>query len=124
MKFIARPVMVDAFKIYAVSDRREDGSVRIELEDGTIKRGNSVMLARFMPGVGDYWVVQDDGYEYVNPAAVFTRKYRPIEMTFPPILHEADGIQIRSDGTIMGTPERIEAFREFLKSRDGLLAGV
>src|ERR1700691_2146243 len=34
------------------------------------------MTARYAPKVGDYWVVQSDGYAYLNPAEVFERKYR------------------------------------------------
>ncbi len=76
MKYQANPVIVDAFKITTISDLREDGSVRIELEDGAVKRASAEMLARFMPGVGDYWVVQEDDYVYLNPREVFERKYR------------------------------------------------
>lgn len=34
------------------------------------------MMARYTPVVGDYWVVQEDGYIYLNPRDVFERKYQ------------------------------------------------
>jgi hypothetical protein len=36
------------------------------------------MTARYMPVVGDYWVIQSDGYIYLNPKDVFERKYSPL----------------------------------------------
>jgi hypothetical protein len=38
------------------------------------------MTARMEPKVGDYWVIQSDGYVYLNPKEVFERKYEPVEM--------------------------------------------
>lgn len=40
------------------------------------------MLARMNPNVGDYWVIQEDGYVYLNPREVFRRKYSPINHSF------------------------------------------
>jgi len=37
------------------------------------------MIARFEPQLGDYWVIQEDGYVYLNPKEVFERKYSPVE---------------------------------------------
>ena len=37
------------------------------------------MCARMIPQVGDYWVIQSDGYVYLNPKDVFERKYRPLQ---------------------------------------------
>ncbi|WP_430230520.1 hypothetical protein [Paraburkholderia tropica] len=36
------------------------------------------MIARYEPVSGDYLVTQEDGYQYINPKAVFERKYRAI----------------------------------------------
>ncbi len=128
--FKANPVLVQAFVISMVSDLREDGSVRLMFEDGTIKRANAEMLARFMPGVGDYFVIQEDGYEYLNPAKVFNRKYSPVEpesMRAPVrVSHTERGIAdvvIESDGSVTGTPEAVQLFRDFCKARPALLAG-
>lgn len=36
---------------------------------------DSGMIARYKPAIGDYLVRQPDGYFYINPKAVFERKY-------------------------------------------------
>lgn len=75
-KFIANPVVVDAYKISRIFGTDEDGTVTMELEGA---KGNHVaspaMVSRMTPVVGDYWVVQSDGYIYLNPKDVFERKY-------------------------------------------------
>ncbi len=37
------------------------------------------MIARMTPQVGDYLVIQEDGYEYLNPKEVFERKYSRVD---------------------------------------------
>ncbi len=99
MKYIANPVEVDAFRIRNVSEipkptidelekiineghdpmeglilLLDDGS-----EDGRVVNATPDMISRMTPVVGDYWVVQADGYIYLNPKDVFLRKYRPKE---------------------------------------------
>lgn len=49
----------------------------LHLEDGKLVSPNAGMLARMTPQIGDYWVIQDDGYIYLNPKDVFERKYHP-----------------------------------------------
>lgn len=80
MKYVANPVEVEAFKIIAVEPYPEaaDGIARsryVRTEDGQSRFADGGMCARYMPGVGDYWVIQSDGYEYLNPKEVFERKY-------------------------------------------------
>jgi hypothetical protein len=79
MKYIANPVEVDTFRItaVAVSDR---GHV-LTLDDGKEVIADEGMTARMTPKVGDYWVVQSDGYVYLNPREVFERKYTPVRGT-------------------------------------------
>lgn len=78
MKFVARPIEVDAFKIVSVAPcRMSDGSIQCILEDGRFKQATPAMTSRMDPKVGDYWVVQPDGYEYLNPMKVFISKYEP-----------------------------------------------
>ena len=88
-KYKANPVIVDALKIAKVGDPVKashgevtslDGSRLVFLEDGSIQRLTAEMLARYTPVVGDYLVKQEDGYLYVNPAAVFERKYSPVRV--------------------------------------------
>lgn len=81
MKYIARPVEVEAHRIIAVNDTQTARCLRIELDNGDVKEGKEVpfseLTARMWPKVGDYWVIQSDGYVYLNPKDVFERKYRP-----------------------------------------------
>jgi hypothetical protein len=53
----------------------EHGGIPLTLDNGESVRADKGMLARFVPVAGDYWVIQSDGYIYLNPAAVFERKY-------------------------------------------------
>jgi hypothetical protein len=78
MKYQANPVRVEAFKIVGVSPGN-DGDVHVALEDGSTKLATLEMCARMEPKVGDYWVIQADGYIYLNPKEVFERKYHPVQ---------------------------------------------
>jgi hypothetical protein len=82
MKWEANPVIVDAFVIKEVGPVQSDGSVYLAVEDNTgmyrQEIATAAMLARMMPVIGDYWVVQEDGYVYLNPKQVFERKYHPL----------------------------------------------
>ena len=80
MKYVANPIEVDAFRITHVLEEGLDGVV-LRLEDGRQVTADSDMTARMTPVPGDYWVVQSDGYSYLNPKEVFERKYRPKEST-------------------------------------------
>ena len=75
--WVANPVKVRAFKITHVGDPAANGSCLITIENKTTRLADAGMLARMIPVVGDYWVIQSDGYEYVNPREVFERKYSP-----------------------------------------------
>jgi hypothetical protein len=77
MKFIANPVEVDAFKITAVADHKYNDGIQLALDDGSIQVATAEMCSRMKPRIGDYWVVQSDGYVYLNPKEVFERKYSP-----------------------------------------------
>lgn len=80
MKYVAREVLVEAFEIKGVGEEDNDGSRMLKLESGwTEGRATREMMARMTPKVGDYWVVQEDGYVYLNSREVFLRKYRPAE---------------------------------------------
>jgi hypothetical protein len=45
------------------------------LSDGRVVTATPDMTSRMTPVVGDYWVVQADGYVYLNPKNIFERKY-------------------------------------------------
>lgn len=83
MKYQANPVIVDAHKIVGVGDPESHGGIKhwkmaLALENGENVIADSNMMARYIPEAGDYWVVQSDGYTYLNPKDVFERKYSPI----------------------------------------------
>jgi hypothetical protein len=75
MKYIANPVEVDAHRVVRVGTSGLEQDVRLELENGEWVTANTGMTARMFPVVGDYWVIQSDGYIYLNPKEVFERKY-------------------------------------------------
>ena len=74
---IANPVRVTAQAIREVSAPLQD-SLSLTLMDGSEYIADLSMIARYCPQTGDYLVRQEDGYEYINPKAVFERKYSPI----------------------------------------------
>lgn len=76
MKYVANPVEVEAFWIAEVgSVNHISQTIALVLENGERVLATKEMTARYLPQVGDYWVVQSDGYTYLNPKAVFERKY-------------------------------------------------
>ena len=81
MKYIANPVVVDAWEIIGIRKYTPggvvDGSLEVELENGQKMVVDKTMLSRIAIQPGDYYVRQEDGYVYLNPKAVFERKYRP-----------------------------------------------
>lgn len=80
MKYKANPVRVDAFKIVSVAGHRNgDGSLNVATDDGENRCAVAGMVSRMMPVPGDYWVIQEDGYVYLNPKDVFERKYSPVD---------------------------------------------
>lgn len=83
MKYQANPVIVDAFKIVSVKTRSlggiKDFDGDIALDNGENVKADHNMMARYVPTEGDYWVIQSDGYIYLNPKDVFERKYSPIQ---------------------------------------------
>ena len=74
-KYMARPVNVEAWKIERVRSPNADCTVDVLLEDKTVRVATIGMLARIVLRPGDYWVIHEDGYAYLNPRDVFERKY-------------------------------------------------
>lgn len=78
MTYTAKPVRVKAYQIAEILPwDAADGRRPLKLDDGQVVRAHAGMLARIAPQVGDFWVVQEDGYTYLNPRLVFLRKYEP-----------------------------------------------
>lgn len=78
MKYRAKPVEVTAFRIVTVSEPDQYGLVNLDIDNGQTVVATPEMLARINPVPEDYYVVQEDGYVYINPKAVFERKYEAI----------------------------------------------
>jgi len=115
MKYQANPVIVDAFEIQkvepaepTVADPAALGT-KITLDTGSVVTATSAMTARMTPVPGDYWVIQSDGYQYLNPRQVFLRKYSPVLEKTKPTVEELERIlnseeerpvRINDDGSI------------------------
>jgi hypothetical protein len=102
MKFthIANPVAVTAKVITGIQSIVEGAMLALEGTD-TEHFVDHAMLARYTPTPGDYLVTQDDGYTYVNPKAVFERKYAsiaPLDATNPP---PVAGVQMCFSGALL-----------------------
>jgi hypothetical protein len=74
VKYIANPVEVEAFKIIELGQRDFAGQM-VTLDDASERLVTPEQMARMEPAIGDYFVIQSDGYIYINPKAVFERKY-------------------------------------------------
>lgn len=95
-QYVANPVIVDAA---VIEDTRHEGGFPEVKIDGAWMKLPEGADARYQPKVGDYYVVQEDGYVYVNPKQVFERKYRKAALpptgisTLPP--RESQAEQVR-----------------------------
>lgn len=81
MKYQANPVIVDAFKIVStdvVTNAKPPLPLNLAIDNGENVVATSEMQSRMIPKPGDYWVIQSDGYIYLNPKAIFERKYSPV----------------------------------------------
>lgn len=85
MKYHANPVEVEAHVIVGVGQPFQDhqpdtdtGGRHLALQNGENVTATPEMLSRMSPVPGDYWVIQPDGYVYLNPKDVFERKYSAI----------------------------------------------
>ncbi len=90
MKYQANPVHVEAHEIVSVGavfamktiqrdgSVDEEGSCHLALRNGQNVKADARMLARMTPVPGDYWVIQSDGYVYLNPKEVLERKYSAV----------------------------------------------
>ncbi len=99
MKYQANPVMVDAFKIVGIGPKTPEGTL-LALDNGESVVATPGMTSRMTPIPNDYWVIQEDGYVYLNPASVFERKYS--------LIHEPGEGTIDSQGHYSGDPAGAE----------------
>lgn len=81
MKYQANPVIVEAFQILDVESIGDDGDYSCALGNGNNTKfiATAEMCSRYIPKPGDYWVIQEDGYVYITPKAVFERKYSRVK---------------------------------------------
>jgi hypothetical protein len=80
MKYVANPVIVDAYKIVEIIRKMSRQSITLILDNNDEVIANPEMLARYIPVVGDYWIIQSNGYIYLNPKDVFERKYSSLDL--------------------------------------------
>lgn len=78
MKYQGNPVIVEAHVITSISSH-DELELTLSLDNGEQVIATQEMIARMTPVIGDYWVVQSDGYTYLNPKLVFERKYSPLK---------------------------------------------
>lgn len=78
MIYQANPVTVEAHIIISAGAILSNGSMQLALSDGTSIAVDKNMISRHIPNEGDYYVIQNDGYVYINPKDVFLRKYSQI----------------------------------------------
>lgn len=83
MRYHANPaVEVEAYRILEVGPLIAGCARELIIGDGQSDNqrvmATAAMMSREGPEVGGYWVIQSDGYTYLNPKAVFERKYLPI----------------------------------------------
>jgi hypothetical protein len=69
--------VVQAAKIIGI-DPEHLGHFEIALDDGTQVMKTDAWQVRFAPTVGSYYVVYDDGYASVSPAAAFEAGYTEV----------------------------------------------
>lgn len=84
--FQAKPVLVTAYVIHRVAERKPEGLplyFKTKIPNQEMLLATPEMLARYTPSPGDYIVIQEDGYTYLNPKEVFERKYEPVELFTP-----------------------------------------
>jgi hypothetical protein len=74
MKYVANPVIVDAYQIKDVK-RSSINMIFFILDNGEEYYPLDEMMSRYTPIAGDYVVTQSDNYTYLNPKDVFERKY-------------------------------------------------
>lgn len=75
----ANPVRVNASAIARIGAHNGASQITVGTKDGIDHIITPDMLSRYSPVLGDYVVIQEDGYVYVNPKAVFERKYSPLD---------------------------------------------
>ena len=81
MKYVCKPIEVDAFQILQVLQNPvKDSDIihySISIEEGEIFDLPPEMTSRMVPQVGDYYVKthMPNEYQYLNPKDVFEAKY-------------------------------------------------
>lgn len=79
---------VEGFQITDIEHRHCDQvpgrACRVKVNEENVISGdgwiecNEAMTARFYPSIGDYVVLQPDGYVYLNPKKVFEEKFEKV----------------------------------------------
>lgn len=86
--YVYKPIEVEAYRIDRVRTICQHAEYEVTLENGETKIVDKGMVARYCPIPGDYYVIQQDGYVYINPKAVFENKFE--ETVEPNIARKTD----------------------------------
>lgn len=78
MKTYQSHKQVKAAQITEVSPVDESKHVKLVLDDGVTFHADGPMYIRYMPVVGDYLVVYEDGYQSISPQKAFEDGYTPV----------------------------------------------
>lgn len=97
---VANPYPVFARRILHVAGSAPGGALNLTLTDGTPYTAGTEMTARHFPLSGDYLIVGEDGYAYINPSEVFEKKYHPIKDEEHPFAKYVGGLSGASDGVV------------------------
>lgn len=102
----ARPVGVFARKIVDVAGNVGGVGHLLTLDDSDTFVADNAMTARMFPTAGDYLVIGQDGYAYLNPAEVFESKYEQEEPAARTRFKEGDAVMFQPRVDLTGIPSR------------------
>jgi hypothetical protein len=74
----ALPVIVAATQIKSIVSMPTSATIMAVCEDGSTHELSRENTSRYRPVLGDYIVILEDGFKYVDPRAVFERTHKRI----------------------------------------------
>lgn len=104
----ARPVGVWARKIIDVAGNVGGTGHLLTLDDGGTHVIDNTMTARMFPLNGDYLIVSQDGYAYLNPSDVFESKYEPEPDAVTSRFKAGDAVMFQPRVDLIGTLREYE----------------
>ncbi|HEU5047114.1 MAG TPA: hypothetical protein VFT64_04640 [Rickettsiales bacterium] len=68
--------LADAYVINTIGQPNAQGTPLL-LDNGTTVTASRLLISRFSPRPGDYWVIQEDGRISIIAKSVFEKNYKP-----------------------------------------------